>query len=413
MFNRLAKEKTFCGLDLGERSIKVSLINVSEDRQMELIGAFEGKAYGFKDGSVTDLGELAECIHRAIQELADKLNVRVRGIHVGVGGELVSIREASAVIPLVDRGNKVITEKDIAQANQHVRILGVKMDEEALHDFPQMYRVDDVNSALNPRGLFGRKLGVRSLLVVSLSNKLRNITNAIHQAGFDVADISFSPYAASSVTLDDEEKLKGAVLIDMGALSTSVLIFRDRQLQFLNQIPIGGSHMTCAIAEKLQLPLELAEDIKKSYASAADHDVNGEEELLVKRDSGYVPVRRKLVSEAINGLITQLIGDTLSMIKTSGHAEHINKGLTLVGGGAFLPGLVEQMALASNFPTKLANLKIKSKKQLTNNALFASSIGLARISALKGLPEETEVVEKLRWFDNLTSKFKELYQEYF
>ena len=135
--------------------------------------------------------------------------------------------------------------------------LSLKMDEEILHDLPQQYMVDEVNKALNPGGLYGRKLGVQSLMIFTNANRIRNIVRAVHQAGYEVPNVFFTSYAACEVALDGTERAQGRILIDIGAKATSVLLFQDNILRRLKKIEIGGDAFTRRIAEQLSLPLIL------------------------------------------------------------------------------------------------------------------------------------------------------------
>ena len=159
-------KKILCGLDVGSQKIKASVVRIGRG-QGELLGASEATVRGFKKSQVTDLGEFAESIQRILAELSKKAGVKLKDVQLGIGGHLVQSRFSKAVVPLVDKSNKVITNTDIKKVNKQARLLGIKMDEAVLHDFPQYYVIDDTNKVLNPAGLYGRKLMVASLLVAA------------------------------------------------------------------------------------------------------------------------------------------------------------------------------------------------------------------------------------------------------
>lgn len=92
-------EKYCCGLDIGSHRVKVGLIKAKDADHMELLGAFENKTHGFKDAAVSDLSELSDCIHNTVNELAKRTGVKVREVHLGIGGEMIEARVTSTVIP--------------------------------------------------------------------------------------------------------------------------------------------------------------------------------------------------------------------------------------------------------------------------------------------------------------------------
>jgi len=240
MFGKFIYEKLYCGLDIGSHSIKASLIKVQGSNPLEIIGVCENKTYGFKDAFVTDLAEFSECINNTINDLVKKTGVKVKGIQLGINGQLIEICKTSAVIPLIDKGSKVIGARHIKIVNEHARLLGVKMDDEILHEILQCYQVDDVNLSSNPLGLYGSKLGVHALMIIVNNSPIRNVIKAVNQAGYDIDNIFYSSYVASKIVLSQREKMDGCVLIDIGTKVTTVFIFQQKTLKYFGRISLGG-----------------------------------------------------------------------------------------------------------------------------------------------------------------------------
>ncbi len=407
----MIREKHYCGLDLGAQKIKAGILKVKDATQMELVGIYEQKTAGFCDGAVSDLGELSDCIHATVHTLLQKTNLKLKEVHLGVGSELIEVREGGTTIPLVDRTNKIITRRDIKKVNDQARLLSLKMDEEILHDLPQQYMVDEVNKALNPGGLYGRKLGVQSLMIFTNANRIRNIVRAVHQAGYEVPNIFFTSYAAGEVALDDAERAQGRILIDIGARATSVLLFQDNILRRLKKIEIGGDAFTRRIAERLSLPLNLAEEIKRSYAATLEAYHSSDEEILVKRDSAYKPVKGKDICAAIEPQIRELLENIQSVLREFGVADELETGIVMIGGGSLLTGLIERLSQATRHPACLAKMNVASARSPGNTALFAGVVGLAKSGFKQSL--RYALSPDGHWRANLLNRFKELYHEYF
>lgn len=409
MLRKFNGEKFYCGLDLGVQTMKASLVRAQDAENLELLGVHEVKTVGIKDSAVSDLNEFSDCIQRAVQGLVHKTGFKVKLLHVGMGGDLVAVRESGAVIPLLDRGNKVINNQDVKKVKHQARLLGIQLEEEILHDFPRYFKVDDVNTAINPVGLYGRKLGANFLLVITNLTRMRNIAKAINQAGFELGQVCFSSYAASQVALDKKAKTDGVAFIDVGSTSTAVLIFTDGILQHIELIPWGGVHVTQSIAAQLNLALELAEDIKKSHAVTQKTSTETDEEILVKRETGYMPIKRAGILQAIEPEVEKFVGHIQKAIKESPYYHHLNAGIVMVGGGSLLPGLMERIEETTNLHVTTGALT----KGLNNSALYAGVIGLAQMSSLSALSHIMAAQTPKHWTVKLSNSFKELYQEYF
>jgi len=407
----MIREKYYCGLDLGAQKIKAGILKVKEATQMEIIGVYEQKTAGFRDGAVSDLGELSDCIHAAVNTLLQRTSLKLKEVQLGVGSELIEIREGSTTIPLADRTNKIITRRDMKKVNDQARLLSLKMDEEVLHDLPQQYLVDEVNKALNPGGLYGRKLGVQSLLIFTNTNRIRNIVRAVHQAGYEVPNVFFTSYAAGEVALDDVERARGRVLIDIGDRATSVLLFRDNILRRLKKITFGGDAFTQRIAEQLSLPLDLAEEIKRSYAATLEAYHSNDEEILVKRDSAYKPVKGRDICAAIEPQIQELLENIQNVLREFNVLNDLDMGIVMTGGGSLLTGLIERVSQAMRHPARLAKMNVASARDSGNAALFAGVVGLAKSGFKQSL--RYALSPNGHWRANLANRFRELYHEYF
>ena len=409
----MIREKIVCGLDLGSQKIKAGLIKAKDLNSFEVLGLYENNTLGFKETAVSDLGELSECVHSTINSLAEKTGVKVKSVFLGIGGELIDLRQTSTMIPLLERGSKIISTQDIKNVNQQAKLLGLKVDEEILHVLPQHYQVDDVSLVMNPLGLYGRKLGVKSLMLLANVNRIKNISKAVHQAGYDVEGLFFSTFAASDVVLNNHDRDEGCGLIDIGSKGTSILIFKENILKYVYQISIGGDDFTRSIANRLNLPFDLAEEIKKSYAGALSSDQYREEEVLVKRETGYMPIKKEVIYEAINSEIGHLVKNIFKALKDSGYFEQINCGITMIGGGAHLPGLVERVAQETNITTHLGRIKDPDDYRLQKAILFSPVIGLARMGLKNSFKISQSDNVSVNWTTSFINKVKDIYQEYF
>jgi cell division protein FtsA len=286
------------------------------------------------------------------------------------------------------------------------------VDEVVLHDFPQMYKVDDVNRALNPAGLYGRKLEIDTLVVAINNTVMKNLSKAVNQAGFDVANIFFTTYAATQTALDDFQRKQGCVLVDVGSSVTDIAVFKAGQLRFLDNIPLGSNDMTRVIVDRLALNFDLAEDIKKSYAVVRHGQTVSQEEILIKKEEGYIPVRKRVISEAIEPVVVDLINMVQASIKRSEFADQLNAGMVISGGGSLLLGLAERFEEELHLPVKLAKINF-SARRMHNAAKFLSAVGLAHAGFDKSFGLLLKKSEYSHWLRGCCDRAKELYEEYF
>lgn len=412
MWKKLVAQKYFCGFDLGELTVKAALLKNNDRETPELMGVYESRTAGFKNGSLTDIAELSECVHATITGLLGKTGLKVKDVQLGVGGALIDKRYSNAVIPLLEKGSKVISPHDLRKVQEQAKVLGAHMEEYVVHNFPQYYKVDDINTALNPLGLYGRKLEVHTLLVLVKNTLLQNLVKAVNQAGFDVANVFYTSYSYADVCLSEYHRRQGCVLVDMGAFFTDILIFKDGFLKYVVNIPLGGEHLTQSIANRLGIHPDLAEEIKRSYAFALSADARSDEEILIKNAEGYTPIKKEVIGQALESTVSRFVDLVMGAVNNSGLYDQLGAGVVLAGGGSLLPGLEERIEQAAKLPVKAAKISLNSKR-LQHAAKYCAAVGLAGSGLTRAMGAVSAQEGAMTFKQSFSNKVRELYQEYF
>ncbi len=408
-FGQFLGDQFYCGLDIGAHRIKASLNRVADARTLELLAVNEVPARGLAAASINDITEFSGCVSAALDGIIRKTRFKVRDVHLGLGGEFIETRPSRALVPLVERGNKILTSRDLHHARNQARMLGVRLEEEVICDLVQQFKVDDVNVALNPVGLYGRKLEVETLLVIANTMRLRNLTKAIQQAGFEVNDVFFNVHAATELMLEKRQLNDGCVFADFGARTTLVLVFKEGLLKYFRKVPVGGEMLTQRIAAELSIPFPLAEDIKRSYARVTDDADANAEEILVKKEQGFVPLRRQVLTAAIEPDVCRMIEEMRAAVAASGYEGQLKSGIVVVGGGALLAGLMERLEKDMRMPVGFG----RNIPGLNSAAIYCVSTSLAEMGYKNTLRYSIDSQRPKDWFAAVKAKAEELSNEYF
>ncbi len=406
------RERFIAGLDIGTAKIAASIAKVDKRGNIDLLAIEDSPSRGISRGLVTDLASLSQTIQETMAILRRKSSARPDDIYVGIKGIHLSAQHSRAVIPLLDRGNKVVTTLDIKKVNNQARILGLSLEEEAIHEFAQNYFIDGNNRVDNPLGLYGHKLEVDLFLITGKVSQIENLIKAINNAGYRVKNLIFSGLAASFVTLGEEEKQKGCCLINIGAGSTEILTFQAGILRNLEIIPLGGSNLTEAISAMLKLPIKLAEELKISYGSAALNDLDKDEDILVRKSSAYHSVSRRDICEAMEPEVNRLISSLKEKIDKSDYRGLLNSGIVITGGAALLCGFLERLESELGLPVRLAKIK-QNAVPATKAPIYATTIGLLRCGIQSFLDDGSLFNKGKKGMRGVSNQIKELYHEYF
>ena len=213
----------------------------------------------------------------------------------------------------------------------------------------------------------GVRLEADVLILCCFSPYLRNSTQAILNAGFQINDLIPTPLASSRAVLTPREKELGAVLIDVGAGTTSMAVFEEGGVIDVAIFPIGSGHITNDIAVCLKTDIDTAERIKLEFGSCRSsrtkksskkekkmnklsrHDrveikIEGEEPLVFSQ---------KMLSEIVEARVCEIFNLVNKELKKISRQGLLPAGIVLTGGGVKLPAIKELAKKELKLPCRI------------------------------------------------------------
>lgn len=216
---------------------------------------------------------------------------------------------------------------------------------------------------------------INGLLIAAVKDAVLGNVRASKLAGLTTIAVDLIPFAVSRL-LVSRLKTQGTVaLVDIGASTTSVILLANGVPQFVRIIPSGGDDVTQDLANRLEIPPELAEGAKRTLGLTSNS--------LTKEDKTASAV----IFETVNELLGSL-RNTVSYYANTRPTEQVSH-IVLTGGGAQLPGLQAALAevtrlrvVAADPFTGVAFAKSASETVLRQNPTAATvALGLALGSA--------------------------------
>lgn len=354
-------EQIITGIDVGTYQVKVAIARVpkgnSERVLPEIIGTGFAESRGLKSGYITQEADVARSIKSAIVQAEKSAGIIVKKAHIAIGS--IGIEESYSrgeIIPT--RADSEITTADLEKVMQDSedRISDHIPNRRILHSIPLRYLVDGVEVLGRPQGMRGTKLEVDSLFITTYEQHVNDMIGAIESVGIYVEDIIASPLAASFVMLSKTQKRAGCVLMNVGAETTSMVVFEDNTPISLKIFPTGSNDITNDIALGLKVPLEEAEKIKRGGMTSATFSKKKLDEIIDNRLSS----------------IFTLIDIQLKKIKRDGL---LPAGVILTGGGSSTHSITDVAKNILALPARTATLEI-GKNTKVKDASWAVAYGL-------------------------------------
>lgn len=411
-----------CALDIGSSKIS-AVVAVIKKHQIVSLHCQTLPIRCMRRGSIVDSIDLVDDIGTIIKNIRTQAGLSVKYVYTNISGGDILTKHSRAIIPLAERGNKVITPTDIKRVNEQARILGSSLDEEIVHQIPSSYSIDTKSNILNPLGLYSHKLEVDLYLVCGKLAAMQSLSRVVNQSGLDIKGLYFSGIATSDVVFG-QPQLKGIhVLCDIGKDITELVFFHNGLLQDIKILPIGGDDFTVELSNKLNIPFELAEDVKRSHGFVGDTDsIKEEKEILVKEESAYKPIKQKYVVQIINSrsqTLSQAIKEAVECIVPLNQID----SFTVCGSTLLLDGFLELFERVVGIPVKLGRLTqpdivpLASKSDSLSGQhylTYVTALGIISLALRQERPQLiSEAIVPPNFLARTVNKVREVYQEYF
>jgi len=382
----MALEKIVTILDIGSSKI-VCLIAKINNQKVNIIGSGCNSANGFKNGNVNDSKSARMSIISAIEQAENSANVTIDKVILALNGNRIASHYLNPSITL--KKHKV-TKQDISD----LVMQGVKQLEsqgnEVIHYFPLEYILDHSKGITDPIGLVGNKLSSNIHFVTIPNQLLENLVSCLASCQLDIEDCIFSPYAAGLSTLNENERIYGSTVIDLGAGITSYAVFSRNNLVNCGSIPIGSNIITTDISKSFMLDPGIAERVKTIHGAASVHYADSQKMISYKVETSMFgqfdneerQISNAELNEVINARLEEIFQLSKQKLTNSANPHNFSNVIVLTGGGSMLTGISE---LAENvFSSKVRLGKpthINGLGDEVVNATYASAIGVLQYLA--------------------------------
>ena len=343
-------------IELGSTEITGIAGKKNADGSINLLAyASERSSDCIKKGAIYNLDKTAQSLKSVIKQLEDKLQASIEKVYVGVGGQ--SMRSIhNTITKHLDEDTKISQHliDSILQANKEVSLLG----QELLYVKPQEYKVGN-NLLPEPVGIPTDNIEGHFLNIIARDTLKANIIQCFKQTGYEVADFLMAPLVTADVVLTNNEKRSGCALIDFGADTTTVSVYKNNILRHIAVIPLGSSNITKDIAS-LQIDEEDAEQLKIRYASAYTET----SEDVVENNKEYkidnkCTISANKLGEIVEARINEIIANVSNQIVLSNYGDKMFAGIVVTGGASNLPNLDKALANA----TKIDKIRIAKSSE--------------------------------------------------
>lgn len=357
------------GIDLGTSKI-VGVLGRKNEQGVISILAWESIPADscVKYGVIYNIDEATGKIRKMISLLENKTGKKIGKAYVSIAGK--SLRAIEHTETKLMDSQTPITFLDMDKMEQQAKLNKPDFFTNYSVLAPEYYLDGQYDE--DPIGKTAATLEGRYRLVIGRPNIKNNLTKSItDKAQIDIAGFIVGPVASGALILDEADRQAGCALIDFGAGTTTLSIYKNGLLRYMTVIPFGGRTISKDVQE-LGFVFESAEAYKIRYGKI------GKEKL--KPTEGVSPdVDLRELNKVIQLRQDEIILNVINQIKESGYGDQLEAGIIMIGGASQLKGLDEYLAEKAQLPVKKGVAKrvyINNAADLLQNPIFTQALGL-------------------------------------
>lgn len=288
-------------------------------------------------GAVYNMQKTADHIVAVIDGLEHKMNGNIEHLYLNYAG-----RSLHTILYTAKRSfeTQVTIDDNILDDIQNEANASVPEEYQLIYSEVQDYRINGSQARNdNPNGVLCSTIECRYQLVVIKKQYIENIRQCFDMANHKILDDAIVPLTLSKTILTDIEREKGCALIDYGADTTTLTIYKSSRLCFIRVLPMGANLITYDIMNHFHISFVHAEALMNTYGLYnISRKEQGKKEEIAKLDDANekkeIPLKE--LGQIIAARNEEILDNVMNQISKSGYADILYGGVVMTGGGSNL-----------------------------------------------------------------------------
>lgn len=371
------------GLDIGSSEIKILVVAQKDDSsEIEVMSQAKLPSFGVRRGVVINPDKVSTIIKSLLSRVEEEIGQQITSVFININGShLFSVSSKGMVS--VSRADQNISEADIDRVLQSAQTISLSSNQEILEVIPKEYIIDGEKGIEEPIEMKGSRLEVEVLILCNLLPYREKLSQSVLDANLQILDIIPSPVADASAVLSPKQKELGVAILNIGAGTSELAVFKEENLIHLAVFPIGSDNITNDIAIGLQTDISIAETLKIKFGNCFLKGSSKKEKI--KTDDEVLIFSQKTLSKIIEARVSDILEQTQKELKEISKQGTLPVGLILTGGGSKIGGIVDLAKKKLRLPCKIG--KPLNFSGLDDDLSYSTACGLV----LQGLDLEDRI----------------------
>lgn len=330
-------------VDLGSHGVRAMAAEMTSGGLLRVLGVETSNKFECVErGIVTNTSDAGFLINEVLKKLSNRVRVEaLPSAFVCVGGRTMQVvavhstrdqvRKKEIAQPLLD-AMEVECKQKIETRNPDVAVLDL---------VPYYYKLDNIEQDYQPTpDQRAALIEAHFIAFVGKKSLEQKIVDSFNRSAKRLEHIYVRPDALMNAITTDDDMTNGCAILDMGAQTTTLTVYKGNQYLYNKVVPLGGYDITRDI-EQIGISLTYAEQLKCKYGVASVDMVKTNHRFRIPAPTmshGEVAVLASDLANIISARLEQMLIPLLDVLNAEAKRFKV---LYITGGGSMLQGVVE------------------------------------------------------------------------
>ena len=339
-------------VDLGSHGVRAMAAEMTTGGLLRILGVETSNKFECVErGIVTNTSDAGFMINEVLKKLSNRVRVEaLPSAFVCVGGRTMQVVAVHSTRDQVRRKEIAQPLLDAMEVECKQKIEARNPDVAVLDLVPYFYKLDGIEQEHQPtENQRAALVEAHFIAFVGKKELEQKIVDSFNRSAKRLEHIYVRPDALMNAITTDEDMANGCAILDMGAQTTTLTVYKGNQYLYNKVVPLGGYDITRDI-EQIGISLAYAEQLKCKYGYASADMVPTNHRFRLPAPTmpqGEVAVMATEIADIISARLEQMLTPLLDVLNAEASRFRV---LYVTGGAAMLQGLVEYIQAKTSIP---------------------------------------------------------------
>lgn len=372
LFVTMKNSENLVVVHLSATAVYVVIGSVMSAKDIRIMGVGQVKNSDFYQGQIKHRERLQSAIKQAIQEAEDMANCRVHSVWLTLATPDLLSKNSIGQVAVVD---KEVHAEDMVQALSNAKKQDLPSDYYLMHCCQQGIYIDDQDSMVDDAiEIIASNITVMYHMMMMPVSSRQNIQKLLQSCDVGVDHVVFDAVTSAEYSLMLEERQQGVCLIDIGASTTSICVYKENKLIFTHCVPSGSHEVTMDISADMGISMIEAEKLKKLHGTVDINSIDPSAFFMFKPQGTADAINIHLynLAQIIEARYVHIFTEVIRQLHDADLLHYIDRGMVLTGGGSTIKGMVPFAKKLLKMPVVMTNTHpyISAHEHVENEETF-------------------------------------------